>query len=249
MNRSQLISRLNERVLSEITNYQDIKVLKQHDSTEYIDTLITTVYMYTRPKKGNKQTTFAEVISAIGHAVRGKLSMSKNSVIAARIGAFMLYSFEEAKIVHVKMGAGSAGHQQLLVELLDDDAIVKLWSTVTVEKSQKLPALRPFADWSTARHPENGALLVKTGNKDVINSLSIQTHPMVFESVNRAQKVGWRVYKRIFDIAKWALRSKAEAFADIWEQTNPEAKTTKLREAKAIIDIADKLSNNVFYHY
>jgi len=248
MNRNQLIGRLSERVSSEITNYQDLKFLKQFDVKDYIDIVITTAYMYTRPKKGNKQTTFAEIISAIGHSVRGKLSLPKNSILAARAGAFLLFSFEEMGAIEVKLGAGVSGHQQLLVNLLNDDLLNKLWSTVTIEKSQKLPALKPYADWTTSRHSENNAILVKTGNKDVLGSLHAITHPFIFESINRAQRVGWRVHKRLFEVAKWALRTKTDAFADIWEQTNPEAKITKLREAKAILDIATKLGTAIFYH-
>jgi hypothetical protein len=248
MSKPQLISRITERISNEISNHQDIKILKNHEVSVYIDHLITCVYMYTRPKKGpNKVATMSELISAIGHGCVGLFKHKKDSVLAARIGGFLLYSFEEAGIIKAEIGGGSNGHQQWLIKVENEDALNKLWATVNVEKSQKLPFFSPVPDWKSAKR-EDGAVLVKTGNKDVIGSLFAETHPLVFDSVNRAQKVGWLINKSLIGVAKWALRTKVEAFADIWEQVNPEAKVTKLREAKAIIDIADKIGDRVFYH-
>jgi DNA-directed RNA polymerase len=78
--------------------------------------------------------------------------------------------------------------------------------------------------------------------------LTPDRHPVVFRAVNRKQHVGWRVNADIFDLSQWALRNKTDAFADIWEMQNPEAKASKLREARSVIDIASRFKDSVFYH-
>jgi hypothetical protein len=90
--------------------------------------------------------------------------------------------------------------------------------------------------------------MVKTSNKSVLESITPETHPMLFECLNRAQTVGWQIHKEVYDLHLWALRNKTDAFADIWEQSNPDAKTTKLREAKSIGDIAKRMLTHTFYH-
>jgi DNA-directed RNA polymerase len=71
---------------------------------------------------------------------------------------------------------------------------------------------------------------------------------MLFDAINKSQQIGWQINKELLDIIQWALRNKTEAFSDIWEQQNPEARTTKLRESRTIIDIAKKFVDKHIYH-
>lgn len=247
--KQKLIARYKSRIEAEITNREQLRYLKNFDPSTYIDTLISIVYLYTRPKKGHQKVAiyFTEVISAIGHSVRSTLKQKRDSGIAAKTGAFLFYTFEELGLVQVVMGASANGHGQYVVQVINDEEICKLWTQLATDKIEKLPSEKPYAPWKTSTH-EKGQRLVKTGNKDVLESLTPETHPMVFGCVNRAQEVGWQINKEVYDIHLWALRNKTDAFAEIWELASAEAKTTKLREANAIGSIAKRFLGKTFYH-
>ena len=245
----QIIKSLKNRIDEEITNREQIRYLKEFTVESYYDTLISVLYLYTRPKKGQAKPAiyFTELISAIGHSVRMKMKQKRDSGRAAKTGAFLVYTFEELGLLQVALGASAKGHGQYIVQVLNDDAICSLWTSIETSKIEKLPSETPYAPWTTSKHA-CGAQLVKTGNKEVLEKLTIESHPMVFDCVNKAQAVGWQINSYVYDIYKWALRNRTDAFAEIWELTNPEARTTKLREATAIGGIAKRFINKEFYH-
>jgi DNA-directed RNA polymerase len=105
----------------------------------------------------------------------------------------------------------------------------------------------PYESYTEFKHP-TGQVLVKTGNKDVPGILTPDTHPIVFDAINKSLSTGWQINKEVYTVAKWALNNHTDAFSDIWEQQNPQAKATKLRETKAILSIADKFMDTIFYH-
>ena len=247
--RQKLLKLYTKRLEDEITNYNPLKILKTLDPLTVVDLSISAVYLYTRPKRKTKNTSIymAEIISAVGHSVRNKFKLKRDSALSAKIGAFLLYNFEALGTLQVILGGGGNGHNQYIVQVLDDEAISALWSTVPLSVSEKLPSETPYDAWETSRHP-TGARLVKTQNQLVLSELQPDTHPIVFDCVNRAQSVGWLVNKPVYDLHLWALKNRVAAFDDIWKLTNPEARVTKTREAKAIGDIAKRFIGKTFYH-
>jgi DNA-directed RNA polymerase len=233
----------------ELSEHNPLRYLKEHDVNKYIDKVIGTLYLYTRPKKGNKKYNFffSEVICAIGHVVRRQLKLKTDTSLAAKTGAFILYSFQEAGVVELDLAPGSNGHAVYIVRVVNDDVLSDLWQKLPAATIEKLPSETPYEPWVTAYH-STGMPIVKTGSKDVLALIRPETHKVLFEVLNRAQRVGWRVNKEIFDLYLWALKNKTDAFAEIWEMQNPEAKATKLREAKAIGLIAKKFLRKSFYH-
>jgi DNA-directed RNA polymerase len=245
----KILESIKSRLKTEVSPRNPIKYLLQLKVEDYIDNVISVVYLYTRPKKGpNKNSIFfTEVIAAVGHNVRGKYKLRRDSALAAKTGAFILYTFEELGYIELTLGQGSKGHGTYIVKVLDDDGICNLWNNLDPSQIEKLPSETPYADWTSAKH-ESGMWLIKTQNKDVLEAISPETHPILFDCVNRAQRVGWKINEDLFNIHAWALRNKTEAFSDIWELQNLEARATKLREAKAIGDIAKRFLNKTFYH-
>jgi DNA-directed RNA polymerase len=247
--RARLIESITQRLDVEIAPQNPIKFLKKFTPEEYIDDVISTVYLYTRAKKGSSHNTIylVEVASAVGHAVRTRLRQKRNSSIAVKTGAFLLYSFELFQILQVVLGQGKNHHASYIIQMLDDDCLHDLWNNIDTDTNEKLPSLTPYAPWVTSKH-ETGISIVKTKNKDVLSILHPETHPLIFNSLNKSQAVGWQINEEIFNIHLWALRNKTKAFSEIWDAQNPEAKTTKLREAKAIGSIAQRFLGKVFYH-
>lgn len=246
--KDKIVTRLAQRLRSEISSRNSLKFLIDTEIADYIDDIVATLYLYTRSQRGNNKTIYlTEVIAAIGHSVRGRLQMKVDSGLAAKTGAFFLYTFEEFALIEVLLGQGKNGHNAYIIQVADDDALTVLWSSLSFDKVEKLPSLTPYAPWTSQRHP-SGLGIVKTMNRSVLSELSPATHPLVFECLNKAQVQGWRVNSEIYDVQVWALRNRTQAFSDIWEQQDPEAKKTKLREAKAISSIAARFRGLTFYH-
>lgn len=246
--RDELKRAIHDRILREIAPQSPLKILKVVDLEDAINIAISIVYLYTRMKRGvNKTVYMAEIISAIGHNIINKNKLKRDSSLAAKIGAFFLFSFETHGFVEVQLGQGNKSHAAYIVKINDDEGLNSLWETIPESKIEKLPSLVPYSPWQTARH-ESGSAMVKTGNRDVIAAISIEDHPILFSCLNKAQKIGWQVNAEVLEIYQWALRNRSDAFNEIWEQRNPEAKATKLREAKAIGAMAKRFSGTTFYH-
>ena len=247
--RNHIIQSLKDRMQTEISSHNPLKYLLQHNIENHIDTIISVVYLYTRPKRGTTKNSiyFTEIIAAIGHSLRSKLKLKRDSALAAKTGAFILYTFEKLGVLQVLLGQGSKGHAAYIVQILNDDAICNLWNSLDPSGIEKLPSEVPYADWTSTKH-SCGVWMVKTENRAVLDQITPDTHPIIFECLNRAQHVGWQINKEIYNLHSWALRNKTEAFSDIWNAQSKEAMNTKLREAKAIGDIAKTFLNKTFYH-
>ena len=238
---------LYESILDAPAN-SSVAYLKKHDIEKYLDSVISVLYLYTRPKK-NKITSifFTEVVVALGNTIRNRLKERRDSGIAARTGALVLHVFEDLEFLRVIMSKGLNGHQSYVIEVLNDDALRELWSKLDPHQIEKMPGEVPYAPWTSYKH-ETGLYAIKTGNQQVIESISPETHPIVFDALNKPQTVIWRINKDIYNIFNWALKNKTEAFSDIWLQTNPEAVKTKLREAQTLYDMATKFLDSQICH-
>ena len=247
--KNKLLASFQERLISEVSSKNPVSFLKNHLPLEdALDAVIATVFMYTRSKKGStKAILMTEVVCAAGHSVRDLYKLKKDSALAAKTGAFLLYSFEALGLLKVKLGAGTGRHQTYVIEVLDEDTLVSLWESVAIDKTTKLPSLSPYEDWTGSKHV-TGTQLVKTNSIEVLKQLTPTAHPLIFEAANRAQQVGWNVNKDIFSIYTWALKNKTDAFSDIWDMQSQEAKASKVREAVTVGGIAKKLLDKTFYH-
>jgi len=249
--KQKLIASLIYRCETEIVPQNPVKFLliPEINYEDIINLSIQILYLYTRRGKGNNKqiVLMSEVICAIGHLIRKKYKLKRDSAIAAKAGAFILYTFELFGILKVELGRSTNGHAAYLINILDDNKLCRLWETLKIGSTEKLPVIAPYADWISTKH-ETGLLLVKTSNRDVLNKITPQTHPLIFNCVNKAQHVGWMINEPIYEIYLWALRNKTDAFKDIWDIRNLESRTSKLRETTAVGDIAGRYLGQVFYH-
>jgi len=246
--RQKILDSLTTRAVTEVSSRSPLKYLKEVDFAKHVDDIIGAVYLYTRPKKGNNisKPFLTEVICALGRPFMVRESLRKDSALAAKTGAFILYTFEQLSLLKVEMGGSKKGNQAYIITILDDDAILKLWSELPPSTIQKIPSTTPYENWTSYRHA-TGALLIKT-NHPIRKTVTPETHPLIFEAINRAQQVGWTINSEVHEMQLWAFRNRADAFSEIWDAHSPEARSTKIRETKAISSIADKFLDVTFYH-
>jgi DNA-directed RNA polymerase len=254
--RNTLIATLEGRLAVEIAPQNPVKFLRAAiadglmDVGTFVDITVNILYGFTRNSRGSTVTDailMAEMVCAIGHSIRGRLRLKKDSGTAAKAGAFILYTFEQVGLLHVTLGPASNGHATYVVSLDDDAALTQLWSDLSIERTEKLPAAVPFADWTSTTH-ETGAVMIKTQDKGVLSEVTPEACPLVYESINRSQRVGWVVNAPVLALAMWAIRNRADAFADIWEMQDAGAKQSKLREVTAVVATAKRFLFTTFYH-
>ena len=173
--KQKIIKSLEERLAEEISSRSHLKYLKQFQVEDYIDEIISTVYLYTRMKRGiNKTIYFSELITAVGHNVRKKLGQKTDSSLAAKTGAFILYTFEVFEIIELILGKSRKTHAAYIVDIKNDDKIVELWRSLDPTKIEKLPSKEPYAPWTSSKH-ETGINIVKTRDKEVLKKLNPKT--------------------------------------------------------------------------
>ena len=197
--KQRILASLTYRINTELAPQSPVKFLAKLDIEEAFSVVIPVLYLYTRSKDKSKQIYMNELICAIGHTVRSHFNLKKDSALAAKSGAFILYTFEECGILRVALGASRGKHASYVVEVLHDEHIVKMWEGIPVTKTEKLPSLTPYPVWTASKH-ESGAKLVKTRNSDVLQKLTPETHPIVFEVVNKAQEVGWCINESVYKV-------------------------------------------------
>ena len=245
--KQKIMKNLTIRAKTELTNTK-IAYLRSADFSELEDFIIGTVYLFTRPKrKSNQPLYFSEVIAALGHGINRALKMPMDSANAVRIGAFVMYTFELMGMTKIKLSQGKSGHGTYIIDVIDDDSIVKMYRTLKLERTPKVPSTTPFAPWSSVIH-ETGMKMVKTGSSSVLGQITPATHPMLFDALNRAQAVGWVINREIYNLQQWAYTAKAAAFNQIWEEPNIESRKSKQRDASTIMDISKRFLSKTFYH-
>ena len=254
--KAKLITNLEKRMYSEITSKSPLKYLIDTADgdippEEFAETLIREcilcLHQFSRRKgAGASVCFFAEVICAVGNSFMKTLGMRRDSSVAAKTGAFALYTFESARLIEVSLGQGKRGHAAYIVTIKEDNKLNSLFNEIPFDKTLKLPATSPYSPFETCFH-ETGARLIKTKDQKAL-SITAKSHPIVFESVNKSMKTGWRINRDVLLIYKWALKNHTDAFAEIWEMQSPAAKASKMRETKTIGDMAERLLDMTFYH-
>lgn len=235
---------INKRLITEISNRNPLSYLKEKE-LDY-EVILSTIHLRT----STGSPTLVEVAKAVGDALRKKWKLKLNTPLSVRTGAFILYSLQEIKWIELKTSKAihkGKIHTTYRVHVLEPKLISDLWLESKSSFVSKMPSLKQYKPWTTSRH-EEGIDLVKSRGSGINRQLTPETHPIVFETLNRAMKVGWRINNKVFEIQKWAYRNKEAAFNDIWTQIRREAKATKNRETRIIFKIADKFKDKKFYH-
>ena len=247
--KQKIIESLQTRIQNELTVRNPVSFLKDIPIDIIYSGFITVLYLYTRTGKGtNKQTIYmAEVITAIGHRIRNKMKLKVNSGLSAKTGAFLLYTAEILGLILIDMTKGTNGHGSYAIEVVEEDILAGLWDEIPFEHIEKLPSTVPYDDWVSGIH-STGVPMVKTQAREVLALLSPGAQPLVFETLNKSQHVGWQINEPIYDLHLWALRNKTAAFQEIWDMQSPIARQSKIREAKAIGGIAKRFLGEVFFH-
>lgn len=243
--KARLITLLRLRVEDEITDREDLAILKKYDVEDYINPAIIAIYNLT--KNSEEKIHLAPLASAVGRKVMLRLEIKKDSGLSARIGCFILYSFEQMRILQLAYGKSMYKHAAYLVTILDQDLLDHLWQGLASAKNGILPRGSPHPAW-TSTERLGGMKLIKTNSKRMLREVTPEKCPMLFEAINKMQLTAYQVNREVLEVATWAFKEKEEAFSDIWEEASKESQVSKLRDTKAIFTIAKKVKYFPWYH-
>jgi hypothetical protein len=244
-----------ENGLKQVGKFILLVTRTQQDLDKLLNRAIECVYVYTREghKDSEDKVRMGDLILKIGQPFAKKArsrygnlqgnhraiyKTATNTSIALQMGAHILYSFELLGLVEriETRGKNKEGHSDYFILSKDDRKLTSLRETIPVKESNKYPQKEPYNDWHGSVNA--GFKLIKTNDQDILKSLNPEDFPTLFKAVNQSQRIGWKVNWDVAELFEWALRTEQDAFGDIWEMTNPQAKESKLREATSVLHTA-----------
>jgi len=243
--KKKLITLLTLRIKEEITSREDLAVLKDYEVAVYINQAVVAIYNLT--KNDDEKVNLALIASAVGRKVMIKLKIKKDSGLAVRIGCFILYSFEQLRIIQLVYGTSAYKHAAYAIKILDQDALDHLWLGAASVKNGVLPSCNQHPDWIST-NCESGLRLIKTNSEFMLKEVTPERCPLLFNGLNKMQSTAYKVNREVLAIAEWAFKGEEVAFAEIWEEVSSEAQVSKRRDTKTIFTIANKVKYFPFFH-
>lgn len=241
--RASLIKSLNKRKRTEIDIRSKMMVLQQISEDDLLDVAIPVLHGFLRKlHDGQELLQFTEVVCTIGRRVLLHMKQPRDSALAARIGSFIMYSFELCGMVVRIQAVGKFPGQKHVThafEILNRDALTTLFLSVDPTSRVTFPRSEPFPDWHSFY--QDGHPLVHSFCEEVKTTLTPESHPMIFNAVNKMQRKGWVVNLNVLRHVEWALKNRAEVFLDIYEQKNQQAQRQKLYEVKEVLRLSESM--------
>jgi hypothetical protein len=225
-------------------------ILKDYPSEDLINIAFSYVL-----KGLEKSSTVVEVTAPIGHKIRQKLKLPKDSVAAVQIGWFILVSFFECKLLYFRKkkiykGGKITKHQAYVLTIKDWKAIKELWSLIDFTKVDLFPVKEPPNDWISGTH-STGTTIIKKANPETLKLFNSNREDFsyAYSNLNKLQKVGWIINKDIFKVYQTALRlNEGPSPFKLHKEIDIVKKKSLIIEAEAIERLALNNLNNSFYH-
>ena len=252
---SLLANNLQNRIDAIDNKKVGIRDLKGSNPYEIIETAIPIICI---GEERSKPT--ADIVAKIGHKVRDKLGLTRNSPYAAKVGCFVLESFVRADLVElVEEKRGGDKNTTYYVDAVDDKSMTELWELMPQDVSEQLPYTSPPEDWTSGIH-KTGLPIIRHAPKSVLNQINIMDHHIILNCLNKMQNQGWKVDDQMLAWYKTAFENEDKAtFKDgnktyyAFDHLNPneakDASRSMKRESTSILTIANKMQGNEFFHH
>jgi len=218
------------------------------------DELINTAFSYVL-KGLEKSATIVEIVVPMGHRVRQKLRLPKDTVASAQLGWFVLISFFECKLLSFRKkktykNGKIAKHQSYVLTIKDWKAIKELWALIDYSKVDLFPIKEPAADWQSGIH-ETGITIIKKANPHTVEvfNRNEQDFNYLYDNLNKLQKVGWTINKDVFAVYQTALKlNEGPSPFKLHREIDMTKKKSLIIEAESVERLALNNLNNTFYH-
>jgi DNA-directed RNA polymerase len=222
--------------------------MKDLDPKELLSMSIAQVF-----KGAESKVTLVDLVVSLGHRIRQKLNLPRDTVAACHAGWFVFVSYLENKIctfyLKKKRKKGKTSkYQSYHISLQNKEAMRELWEEV-FESSQYIelfPLKSPPADWGSGMHAL-GYPMIRKGDSFLLSQISKDEDDFILNVLNKLGKTAWSVNEDVLAVYNHYLKDPSGPFRMYREKD--EAKIQSLRiEAETIGMIANKFVGTPYYH-
>jgi DNA-directed RNA polymerase len=246
-----------EKLVSDIELRQKTLRADKHIHTHYLKDvdpkeLISLSYIHIL-RGLERFSTLVEIVAIIGRKVRQKLSLPNDSAADAQVGWFICISYIECKVLKYRLkftykNGKRSKYPSYFFVTKDWNAIKELWSLVDTTKLDIFPMRECPPDWVGPIN-EFGMTIIKKGHPSQLKKFNKNNTQMLFDVLNKLQKIGWRINKDVFEVYTHFLHKESSPNPfKLHLEEDEEKKQSLLIEANAIENLALKNLDNCFYH-
>ena len=191
--------------------------------------------------------TLMQTCAQVGHHFRRKLRLPLDGNAAFRGGHALLHVLGE--LGYVDLIAKKKGkHSTYLIKITNWKVMSQLWAEIEPGESAYIQPETTLPDpWVTSYHPKADKMIKKAKDK-LLKTITLESHPMLFEVLNNKQSTGYKVNIRILDVYSKLFEVDAEVFEHMNPLLSQEQREGMRMEAKAVLDTATKLADSEFWH-
>jgi DNA-directed RNA polymerase len=223
--------------------------LKEEDGRKII------LYSFAHVIKGvERKATLVDLSVTLGRRVRQKLRLKRNSVAACQVGWFILVSFFEVGLLHYTLEkADKKGRKSkylaYIITVKDRKSLFDLWDELNKEEQIDLfPTGQPPGDWTSPTH-DLGYVIIKKSSPEITSKLVPETAPLIYEMLNKLGRQPWIINTPMLEVLEYFMDQPAEG-NPLKHKTerDPERRASLTIEIEAIVRLARRNSERLFYH-
>ena len=245
----QLVEDLAQRLTTIHSKQEHLKYLMGANAYDLIET------SYLHVLHGiQRDASMVEILANVGHRIRYKMGESRDSLLAAHLGAFVLDSYINVGIFKVgqkrpmKKGKKSKwAHSWLHVS--NWTSVDELWSLI--DPDEKGESILPMVDtpplWTSGYH-DTGISLIKHGSKYLLDGINKHEHGFIFDVLNKLQARPWSINRDVYSVFISCLDKDSRAF-NYTRETDLEKRRSMMFETTAIRRIATKFLGQTLLSY
>lgn len=197
-----------------------------------------------------RRAVLVELASRVGAEALKDLGIKRDTLLAVNIGAFIIESFDILGLISVNLQqvVGTDDNPTYYVLAGENEEYAELL-TLMEPTSTNFPSVTPYSDWTCGTH-ENGLPIIKHANKAMLAGINTDTHNIPMNALNMLQRSGWKINGSVYEVFKhfYKAGNSPKAFPHQDESKPRVTRSGLATEARYIVECADKLGSQVFYH-
>lgn len=223
-------------------------MLKDLDPKELVSMSIAQVM-----KGAESKVTLVDLVVSLGHRVRQKLNLQRDTVAACHAGWFVFISYLENKIctfyLKKKRKKGKTSkYQSYHVSLQNKELMKELWEEIydSSEYVELFPLKTPPDDWESGMH-KLGYPMIRKGDSFLLSQINKEDDEFILGVLNKLGKIAWTVNTEVLDVYDHYLTDPSGPFRMHRESDPAKIQSLKI-EAETISMIANKFRGEPYYH-
>ena len=203
-----------------------------------------------------RKASLVDLCVTIGRRVLQKLERPKTSVASCQVGWAILISYFEqgllgfSKEPFIKKNGKRSKFLTYSLVVKDRKALFGLWDEINslAEQVDIFPSDQPMPKWTSGVHP-TGNSLIKKAETELLDQLSPEKQPIVFEALNKLGSTALRISLPVLEVLNHFLEQEdgPENPIPYKRETDRERRGSLKIIADSIAKLANKFKDRSFY--